>query len=423
MTKGGPVTESLPGWVSNPALDDCWARVRARFEANGLVATGRTGVALPERDQRHAVGELLGLSLTRDRVTIDLASLDARLRERSGVGGLDEVLPLVTGAPLQDRPAYRAEQSSQREAPFALAGSLVDTPWASPWANEWLAGLRSTGLLTNRGDALLVVRQAVAVLEALVGRTDEPSAATAGSAQSRVELAAQVVGDAHALDEDRLLTHLVLRGLAAASGCVVPSTPAARRELWDACGVAPDLLSRTCLTLGLRPGSLDAVSRRLRLAADAGDPVHVTDRDLRRLGDVWPAPPEAVLVCENPRVLEAVAERHAGGRAVVCTSGEPNTVVTELLRRLADAGHPLRYHGDFDWPGIAIANRVVARFGAVPWRMALADYEEAVRPDGPELVGRPVDAGWDAELGAGMRSFGRAVHEESVLGPLLDAIG
>ena len=240
--------------------------------------------------------------------------------------------------------------------------------------------------------------------------------------RSRVELAAQVVGDAHALDQDRLLHQVVARGLAAASGSALPASAGARRALWEDYGVVPDRVSRTCLILGLAPAGEDPLARRLGLAAEAGDPVHLTDRDLRRIPDAWQPGRSVVLVCENPRVLEAIADRYVASQPVVCTSGEPNTVVTTLLERLMDAGYSLRYHGDFDWPGIAIANRVVQRFGAVPWRMGAVDYEEQVRPDAPCLSGIEVEAVWDPELSAAMRASGRALHEEVVLPDLLDAV-
>ena len=200
-----------------------------------------------------------------------------------------------------------------------------------------------------------------------------------------------------------------------------PAGTAQRRELWERFGVAPDLVSRTCLVWGLRPAGEQSVARRLREAAEAGDPVHLAEWDLRRLPGFGDLTGTTVLVCENPRVLEAVAEQATSPWSVVCTSGEPNTVVGRVLGRLATAGASLRYHGDFDWPGLAIANRIVDRYGAAPWRMSAADYLEAVRPDAPALVGTPVEALWDAELGAAMRDAGRAVHEESVLADLLTA--
>ena len=103
------MSAKLPEWACDPALAVVWARVRTRFEAGGLVAQGRTVVPLQTRDERHALGALLGESVTRDRVSVDLAALDLRLRERTGLGGLFDVLPLVTGAPLQrpTRPSCR----------------------------------------------------------------------------------------------------------------------------------------------------------------------------------------------------------------------------------------------------------------------------------------------------------------------------
>jgi hypothetical protein len=38
------------------------------------------------------------------------------------------------------------------------------------------------------------------------------------------------------------------------------------------------------------------------------------------------------------------------------------------------AGGRLRYHGDFDWAGLAIGNFVMREFGAEPWRFKTTDY-------------------------------------------------
>jgi uncharacterized protein (TIGR02679 family) len=406
------MSAELPDWVANPALAPLWARLRARVEAKGLAASGQVQVELGGRQERHAVGALLGRSLTRDRVSVDLAKLDERLRERSGVGGLLEVLTAVGGAPLKDLAAQRAAFTVGRERPLELALSSI----GAPWGEEWVRGLRRTGLLTNRPDAVRMVTEAVTVLQALTA-VDELS--TSGS---RVELAARLLGDAHALDQDRLMHQVVLRGLAAAAGCGVPTGAAERRALWEAYGAGPDLVSRTCLTWGLRPTGDQAVARRLVAAADSGDPIHLTAWDLRRLSSLEGLSDATVLVCENPRVLEAVAEHARSPWPVVCTSGEPNTVVTAMLGMLVEGGARLRYHGDFDWPGVAIANRVVARFAAVPWRMNAEDYEEGVRAEAPRLTGKPVEPSWDPELGAAMRAHGRCLHEESVLVELLTAL-
>jgi len=397
----------LPSWIADPALADAWSKIRERFEKSGLVATGRVEVKTATRDQRHAVGALLGQSITRSYVRIDLADLDQRLRDRSGVGGLLETLTALHGKAPEDRPAARANRAAARQIPLDRAAELVDTPWAS----DWIAGLRRIGLLTAREDALRTIEDAAVVLNELVVPTVHP--------QSRVELAARLLGNAHALDRDRLLHRVVLRGLAAAAGADVPDATADVASLWSRFGVEPDLLSRTCLVLGLR--ATGAVGERLRLAADSGDPVHVTEWDIRRLRAIG-ATDRGVLVCENPRVLEAIAESADLGHVVVCTSGEPNLVVAGILGRLREGGSRLRYHGDFDWPGIGIANRIRESYSAEPWLMTADDYVSAVRRENPELGPNVVEPTWDADLGAAMRRHDRAVHEESVLPRLLEEL-
>jgi uncharacterized protein (TIGR02679 family) len=123
-------------------------------------------------------------------------------------------------------------------------------------------------------------------------------------------------------------------------------------------------------------------------------------------------------------VVEAAATARAAG-ALVCTAGSPSTVVLDLLDRLARGGVRLRYHGDFDWPGIARANRIVRRYRASPWRMSAADYTDAVearrRSGSPavRLAGDPVAACWDPELAPLMATLDVTVHEESLLESLL----
>ncbi|MGH3614992.1 MAG: TIGR02679 family protein [Pseudonocardia sp.] len=405
------MTGRPPAWLTDPALARVWAVLRERLEARGLRAEGRIVVTGLSREERHAVSALAGRPVTTSRLTLDLADLDASLAQRSGIGGLRAVVATITGAALRDRPGLRAERIADREAPYAVARELVE---ADPvlagayWRDEWLDGVRRAGVLARTADPTSAVRRAVAVLHRLLG---------AEISTSRTELAAATAGGAHGLDDGTAAAVLVLRALAAYSGEPVPTSTVARRALWERFGVRVDAVSTTCLTLGLRGTGAGSVAARLAPAAEAGDPVHLTPWDLRRC---VLAVPRAVLVCENPRVLEAVAERYGGRLPVVCTSGQPALVVLDVLRALADAER--RYHGDFDWPGVAIANRLIAEVGLAPWRMGATDYLAALGPGRAPLAGAPADPVWDAELGAAMRHHGVAVHEEAVLEDLLAAL-
>ena len=68
-----------------------------------------------------------------------------------------------------------------------------------------------------------------------------------------------------------------------------------------------------------------------------------------------------------------------GARPLICTEGQPSTAFHRLAAAVTANGGRLRYHGDFDWPGIAIAASVISRHGARPWRMTAADYETAIK--------------------------------------------
>jgi uncharacterized protein (TIGR02679 family) len=85
---------------------------------------------------------------------------------------------------------------------------------------------------------------------------------------------------------------------------------------------------------------------------------------------------------------------------------------------LTKAGVHVRYHGDFDWDGIRIANTVVHRHGATSWRFDTSDYADATKAY-HSLKGAPVTAAWDADLANLMAQIGKCVHEENVLGTLL----
>jgi uncharacterized protein (TIGR02679 family) len=80
----------------------------------------------------------------------------------------------------------------------------------------------------------------------------------------------------------------------------------------------------------------------------------------------------------------------------------------------------LRYHGDFDWPGLAIANFVMTRFGATPWRFETLDYLSAQTEPMLRLSADGLDrARWDEHLADTMLERGAFVHEEAVVGRLL----
>lgn len=418
----------VPDWLHPDRLARVWGVVGAALERRGLESRGTLQLHDLDRDERHALSDVLGRPVAGEAIRLSLPDLAQRLRSRTGLD-LAVVIRSMTGRPLTDRAARRHEDAARRDEPFvaarawlASAGRDRDDETAA-WVQDWLDGLRLDGILTRVRDPARVIVTALEVLdERDVLWSDGPRDAARGAVRvvARTELAARVTGSAHGLDDGTKASLVVLRAAAARLGAGLPRRAADRRALWESLGVVVDRVSTTCLTWNLLldkgsaavgPGA-EVVGRSVEGVA----PRHVTWWDLDA-GLEW-APGQSVLVCENPRTLEAIADAvPEPGFGVVCTMGRANLVVREVLARLGRAGAGLRYHGDFDWAGLSLANECVAGFGAVPWLMTVDDY--ASGHGAVALRGTPVEAAWDPELAPAMRTRGLAVHEEAVLDVLL----
>ena len=217
---------------------------------------------------------------------------------------------------------------------------------------------------------------------------------------ARSQLSAQALGDAHALDDGQPIATVVLaiqRRLAPAVGTdrlselkpgpqgdgVIERT----RDTWARAGVLVNELARPVLFLNLPTGaSENACWRR-------GEPVYISLRALLRSPPSWDVAGQKIYVCENPNLLAIAADRLGRDCApLVCIEGMPAAAQQSLLSQLAQAGARLCYHGDFDWPGVRIANYVMRGFGATPWRFGATDYEAALRTApslGHSLKGKP----------------------------------
>jgi uncharacterized protein (TIGR02679 family) len=245
------------------------------------------------------------------------------------------------------------------------------------------------------------------------------TAIAADGPRSRVDIAAAVLGSAHALDTGTRIEAATTRALAYVAG------RSDARTLWEQAGVHLDLTSGPALTwnLPLEPGS--GLFRLVGAAADARVPLHLTQYALRAhpVARTAGLATDDILVVENPRLVEAAAQLGIA-TAVVATNGNPSGAVRLLLGQLLDAGAHLRYHGDFDAAGLAIAARLHA-VGLHPWRMTVMDYLAAIDDAERAGVELPTDASpvgptpWEPQLATTFATHRLVVHEERLLPDLL----
>ncbi|MFE0021465.1 TIGR02679 family protein [Amycolatopsis sp. NPDC059021] len=365
----------------------------------------RVRVGLLDDEERAAIADLLGAErLPGEYANIALDKLDQALREVTGLETRDVVAKLI--GPVGNRADERRRAAAEREELWTW---LAEHPVvaAQPALMDWVAGVRRTGLVDK---SMKRTREELGRALRVLGEL--PAAGV-----PLPVFADAVLGETHALDEGTRCAGLVTRALAAIYDVAPPVDAPERRALWERAGIADDELSSTVLAAGLRLRGDDVVSRILQACAEAGTAAVLTLQQLRATESI--KAPERVWVFENPSVLALALDRFSTAcPPVVCISGWPSSAGILLLRRLGEAGAQLRYHGDFDGEGLRIAANVVARTGAVPWRMTSADYLAAAG-DGPP-VGRVTPAPWDAELAGHLVRVGKTVPEERVASALLD---
>ena len=388
------------------------AAAQRSLERTGGELAGSVSVSRPSDEERKAIIGITGQyrDTRTARITVRLADLDNAVRETTG-RGLPELLAELRG-PLRNRPAERSTLAAARETAIRAA-EKSSLHVSCGWYRDWLAAIARDGGLTklvNQGEQARLA-QAVRVLEHLAGRVGAPVLLP--------ELAAEITGDTKALNHGTVLSTLTLRALAIKTGVSRPDTAQGRRDLWEASDVVVDDLASRVLVLNI-PADGRGLGEWLTGAARLGVPFYITLHQLMTL----PLAIRGALVhvCENPAVLRrAAAELGAASAALVCAEGRPSTAFHQFAGAIVSGGGELRYHGDFDWPGLAIASSVMRRHCARPWRMSAADYSAGVRADAEHvrLTGAPQPTPWDPELGEVMAATGRVVYEESVADTLI----
>ncbi|MFI0777301.1 TIGR02679 family protein [Streptomyces sp. NPDC021212] len=420
------LAEPLRSYLAHPSLRPVWTAARARMERNRLTPVGSVQLTLNE-EAAHRLAGLLGTPAEAGTHRLSLKRLDEALRVSAAACGLLTALADLTGSPLHDRTAAREQRQAERNSVW----QYLDTELArarlahTTWAGDWIDALRASRFLSRATpkaaiSAVTMAVETLRTLPALAGTAPQ----TGGQIRELAELAAVVTNDAHGLDGGTLTAALVLQAIATALDQPAPTTTRERRHLWEQAGITTDLLSGTVLTWHLDPPGDAPWPTMLRQRTKLGLATHLTVQELRSPAAAQCPlirPGQRVYACENPQVLQA-ALRHTTAAPLVCTSGNPSHAAWILLERLIADGVDIVYHGDFDWPGIAIATRIYT-IGAHPWRMHTSDYRAALRnpttADRLPLAGTALPTPWDPALSQAMQNADTVVHEESQLPCLL----
>ena len=386
-------------------------RLRDRM-SRGQALAGKIQLSRATPNERAAIDKLMGRLPTQgSSLTVDLDKLTETLAHAKACEHLEEAVVAICG-PIADERLLSLSREEEWERLWRTSRSRVAGNAA---ALRWIDSLKVSGLLKRiTGRDVHVATSLLSQAASIVEQAPYPAVRLA-------ELAASVTGNSHALDRGQPLAALVIRFARQLDDSSRWKTAAERRDAWEVLGVLCDELSAPVLVLNLRADGDSLTGQALNLHAVAGEPYRISVRQLRRHPPVF-APTfcgPVVFVCENPTVVDVAANKLGSScRPLVCVDGQPKTASRLLLDALTKAGIKVRYHGDFDWDGIRIANTIIRRHGATSWRFDTSDYADATKAQ-HSLKGAPVAAEWDADLANLMAQIGKCVHEENVLSTLL----
>jgi len=402
------IDERIQRLLGGPNFSELRRRLRKRFErapVAGLVERFRMD-GLNE-DEYEALAKLQGLSARRaNSIQVDVSHIDATLSAAGVAPSLRDALEKLDGPILH----------------LATARDSVAARWSEALARCAHDGLAEL-VQTKGGFALLkrLSKQNPGTAAALIDRASLVLRCLPAAGLARAQLAADVLGDPHALDKGSSVASLVLAVLKETAKSVVErefkGLHESARDVWAQAGILVNELARPALFLNL-PTLAGTVQGK-----SPGEPGYLSLRELLRTPPIWNVAGRDVFVCENPNLLAIVADQ-LGERCapMVCTDGMPSAAQQVLLSQLREAGAQLHYHGDFDWPGIRICNHVMRTWDARPWRCGVSDYLMAVAAAPSErtsLQGREVEASWDDALSPAMRKHDVLISEESVVDRLL----
>lgn len=398
----------VPDSLLDPGLAPVWSAARQQLDRFGSRRRGTIARPSLSPSNTLTLESLLGHKPNR---RLELARLEEALAKLEIGETLCGALTRLGHPPSVVAAQRRAARLRSHEARESLNRAVASRE--EPWAPEWAEGMVRTGViwdLDHRG-----VEDLVGNVWSVLDRLDQMAAPSI----SRTELAATLFGSAHALDEGTKLAGAVSQALQHRER----DFRSGRRALWEKAGILPNRVSAPALTWDLPAVGGSFLGEQTRSASAAGLPLHISLFALLKYPITVPRQTQ-VLVVENPRLVEAAAERRLPA-CVITSNGNPSTAVTTLLQQVRESGALIWYHGDFDTSGIGICRRMYED-GARPWMMGAPDYEEAIdlaEQAGIRLESGPDDCGatpWDPELQAAFRHHHRVIHEEFILDSVLD---
>ncbi|MFC4098475.1 TIGR02679 domain-containing protein [Paenibacillus xanthanilyticus] len=448
--------EAVRAYFARPGLERFMSELRRRYASSTVGARGYITLPRVNDEERQALDDFYGTysqSNPKEPERYSIAKFEKLLLERRFKLTVAELLAVLNGGKVLTR---KEQQLQSEEAWLSMIDrALIELGDGQPEKDglmRWAEGLRdeaSPGSRTlrrqfaiSREEATECLRQCLAALKLLHRQADKKP-------MRLPVLAAEVVGDAHALDWKQVAGRVFWWGLTVAAGWNPHGMLPEEEESGSSDDAHPVQHSNAMIIReGYRRGGIidDDLSSQVMLYSPAlfgcNEERVLTLRQVERLAEegLKGLPSAAIFMVENPSVFAELVDAHNERSAtiactcpqiVVCGSGQPTTAVLRLLDVWLNHGTETAsrcyYAGDLDPAGLSIAQGLRKRYGEklTMWRMDEILYRRFAGRGVPLTVAerermRTVDYEWAPGLSLTMVDVGIKLHQELWLAELLD---
>ncbi len=350
--------EAAAFFRSEPGFRRLFIEMKHKYESLGRVG-GAVSLEAFTDEEREAVAAFFGKDVSR----VSLIAFEKQLGQTRFAGvGLVELLEQYFGAPLVSNKERRQAEEEERDRFFAR---LTEE-------HHWVESVRpqrfvQTAYETDRRS----LEEAIRLVSAALGRLPLPS-------YMRLPLfAQQVAGDPHAFDLSTLPGRLLLSALqATVPGDWDMASVESVNELLQSVGLLREDILNFVTCANILAETKDGPHPVFSAAWEANTALNMPLRDVLSLVRARPAHGGTVYIVENAGVFSTLLDTRA---PLVSTNGQMNLATMKLLDLLASSGAKLYYSGDFDPEGLAMAERLLERYGQAVtlWRFSLDDYAAA----------------------------------------------
>lgn len=380
---------------SQQAYNRCLKEIRKKWRSYGKTA-GKITLHQTSEEERRAIGGIIGKVFYEETIQFSCLEFEQGLQKtRFAPVTMKEVLEeyfeetLITTQGQQKEEQERRKQFLGRICGYfeKYAGrESVALLWVREMISEKKYGYQllmreyakeekqAELLVQNVGNALMKLKE-------LSNDEEEYPLAV---------LAAEITNNPHYFDRGTTAGLLFVHAICHREKMELPQSAHQWRKLLMQVLIVPDNIASMVHAYGLRLLTEQGWHLAYDTFCNRKEPCVITMENMKGIIGAQTVGKKAYIV-ENEMVFSYLLHNLKNSdRTLLCTSGQPRSVVQVMLPCILDSGAEVYYNGDIDPDGIRIADRLWKKFGdrIHIWRMSPADYEKCLSKEKIGDIGR-----------------------------------